>query len=161
MLVSARSYSYPCSSAVLRRLSSTTSTRNKPMPRGAKRSGISSARRLQAAGYSALPERSRYYGAKHRRQARTPQCIPKRSRGTYDALGGQCRRASPFARATACPRRQVSDVFGIAHSTLYRWLRRIEDRCPTPPTPSNRTSVDVASLVWSIAKTNANWGRVR
>ncbi len=59
------------------------------------------------------------------------------------------------------PRRRVGEYFGIARSTLYRWLRRIDDASPAPQrTPSNRTPTEVAALVWEIAPAN-NWGRVR
>ena len=59
------------------------------------------------------------------------------------------------------PRRQVSECFGIARSTLYRWLRRIEDASPALSLPHNRTPAEIASLVWGIALANAQWGRVR
>jgi len=58
------------------------------------------------------------------------------------------------------PRRKVSRYFGIARSTLYRWLHKIEDREPSG-TPANKTPTEIASLVWEITKANLSWGRIR
>jgi len=44
------------------------------------------------------------------------------------------------------PRRKVSRYFGIARSTLYRWLHKIEDQIPSG-TPANKTPAEIASLV--------------
>jgi len=57
------------------------------------------------------------------------------------------------------PKREVSQRFGIARSTLYRWLHRIEDQTPSI-TPANKTSMEIASLVWELTKANIHWGRV-
>ena len=59
------------------------------------------------------------------------------------------------------PRRRVTDYFGVARSTLYRWLDRLDDPQPKAATPANKTSDDIASLVWEIAKVNVDWGRVK
>jgi len=58
------------------------------------------------------------------------------------------------------PRRKVSRYFGIARSTLYRWLHKIEDHKPST-TPANKTPTDIAMLVWEITKANVHWGRIR
>jgi transposase InsO family protein len=58
------------------------------------------------------------------------------------------------------PRRRVSRYFGIARSTLYRWLHRIEDQKP-PSAVANRTPTEIATLVWEITKANLSWGRIR
>jgi transposase InsO family protein len=58
------------------------------------------------------------------------------------------------------PRRQVVEYFGIARSTLYRWLHKIEDQKPSY-TAANRTPTEIAALIWEVAKTNIHWGRVR
>ena len=58
------------------------------------------------------------------------------------------------------PRRKVSRYFGIARSTLYRWLHKIEDQTPAN-TPTNKTRTDIAVLVWEITKANLSWGRIR
>ena len=58
------------------------------------------------------------------------------------------------------PRRQVVGYFGIARSTLYRWLHKIEDQ-KTSSIPVNKTTMEVAAFVWEIAKTNVHWGRIR
>jgi transposase len=57
-------------------------------------------------------------------------------------------------------RRKVSQYFGIATSTLYRWLHKIEDQKPLG-TPVNKTPAEIASLVWEITKANLRWGRIR
>jgi hypothetical protein len=49
---------------------------------------------------------------------------------------------------------------GIAKSTLYRWLHKIEEQRP-PRIPANKTPVEIAALVWEITKANLSWGRVR
>ena len=58
------------------------------------------------------------------------------------------------------PRRKVSRYFGIARSTLYRWLHKIEDQKPSG-TPMNKTPTDIAALVWEITRANLSWGRIR
>ena len=57
-------------------------------------------------------------------------------------------------------RRRVTEHLGIAKSTLYRWLHKIEEQTPSR-IPANKTPADIASLVWEITKTNVSWGRVR
>ncbi len=58
------------------------------------------------------------------------------------------------------PRRKVSRCFGIARSTLYRWLHQIEDQKPSN-TPANKTPLKIAALVWEITQANLSWGRIR
>lgn len=58
------------------------------------------------------------------------------------------------------PRRKVSRYFGIARSTLYRWLHKIEDQ-KSSSTPVNKTPTEIASLVWEITQANLSWGRIR
>jgi transposase InsO family protein len=58
------------------------------------------------------------------------------------------------------PRRRVTEYFGIARSTLYRWLHKIEDQKQTS-IPVNKTPVEIASLVREITKSNVSWGRIR
>jgi len=58
------------------------------------------------------------------------------------------------------PRRKVSRYFGIARSTLYRWLHKIEDE-ESSATPANKTSAEIAMLVWEITKAHLSWGRIR
>ncbi len=58
------------------------------------------------------------------------------------------------------PRRKVYRYFGVARSTLYRWLHKIEDQKPSS-SPANRTPVEIAALVWEITKANLSWGRIR
>jgi len=55
------------------------------------------------------------------------------------------------------PRRRVTECFGIARSTLYRWLHKIEDQQQTS-IPANKTPMEIASLIWEITKSNINWG---
>ena len=58
------------------------------------------------------------------------------------------------------PRRRVTEYLGIARSTLYRWLHKIEDQKQSG-TPANKTPMEIASLIWEITKANISWGRVR
>jgi len=58
------------------------------------------------------------------------------------------------------PRRRVTEHLGIAKSTLYRWLHKIESRKESN-IPANKTPMEIASLVWDITKANVHWGRVR
>jgi len=58
------------------------------------------------------------------------------------------------------PRRKVTEYFGIARSTLYRWLHKIEDQQQTS-IPANKTPLEIAVLIWEITKSNINWGRIR
>jgi transposase InsO family protein len=65
-----------------------------------------------------------------------------------------------YMEAFQIPRRKVSRYFGIARSTLYRWLHKIEDQKPFGA-PANKTPTEIASLVWEITKANLSWGRIR
>lgn len=59
------------------------------------------------------------------------------------------------------PRQQVTEYFGIARSTFYRWLHKIEDRTKSSTTPANKIPLEIAALVWEITKANVDWGCVR
>ncbi len=59
------------------------------------------------------------------------------------------------------PKRHVTKTFGIARSTLYRWLKRIDDNPNSTHSPWNKTSESLAALVWLISKDNIDWGRTR
>ena len=58
------------------------------------------------------------------------------------------------------PKCRVTEHLGIAKSTLYRWLHKIEEQQQSN-TPPNKTPMEIASLVWEISKANVSWGRVR
>ena len=58
------------------------------------------------------------------------------------------------------PRRRVTEYLGIAKSTLYRWLHKIEEQKQSK-TPANKTPMEIAAFVWEITKVNVSWGRVR
>lgn len=59
------------------------------------------------------------------------------------------------------PRKHVKQTFGIARSTLYRWLKKIDDTTDQARHAWNKTSDELAGLVWLIAGDNIEWGRVR
>jgi len=59
------------------------------------------------------------------------------------------------------PRRRVTKTFGIARSTLYRWINRIDDEPKPTKHPWNKTPESLAALVWRISRDNIDWGRVR
>jgi transposase InsO family protein len=65
-----------------------------------------------------------------------------------------------FMETFQVPRRRVNEYLGIAKSTLYRWLHKIEEQIPSR-IPANKTPAEIAALVWEITKTNTGWGRVR
>ena len=58
------------------------------------------------------------------------------------------------------PRCRVTEHLGIAKSTLYRWLHKIEKQNQSS-CPANKTPMEIAALVWEITKANISWGRVR
>ena len=58
------------------------------------------------------------------------------------------------------PRRRITKYLGIARSTFYRWLHKIEEQQQSS-TPANKTPMEIASLIWEITKANVSWGRVR
>ena len=57
-------------------------------------------------------------------------------------------------------RRRVTEYLGIAKSTLYRWLHKIQEQTQSR-TAANKTPAEIASLVWEITKANVSWGRIR
>jgi transposase len=60
------------------------------------------------------------------------------------------------------PRRKVTETFGIARSTLYRWLEQIQGETENPERRAwNKTPEELAWLVWRIAGDNIQWGRTR
>ena len=59
------------------------------------------------------------------------------------------------------PRRKVKEFFGIARSTLYRWLNKIDSTAEGRNEPHNKTCSEIVRLVWEIASTNVDFGRVR
>ena len=59
------------------------------------------------------------------------------------------------------PRRHVTKTFGIARSTLYRWLKRIDDESNSIHQSWNKTPESLTALVWRISRDNIDWGRVR
>ena len=66
-----------------------------------------------------------------------------------------------FMEAFQIPRRKVTDCLGIARSTFYRWLNRIEGECHTPSPPPDRTPNEITLLAWEISRLNLSRGRVR
>ena len=65
-----------------------------------------------------------------------------------------------YIEAFQITRRKVTEYLGIARSTLYRWLHKTEDQ-KRSSTPANKTPVEIATLIWEIARANISWGRVR
>ncbi len=52
------------------------------------------------------------------------------------------------------PRRHVTKTFGIARSTLYRWLKRIDDETNSVEHAWNKTPESLAALIRRISKTH-------
>jgi transposase InsO family protein len=63
------------------------------------------------------------------------------------------------------PRRQIPKCLGVARSTVWRWLRRLQDGiglCGRQCQASvRRTSEELARLVWEFHEVNPEWGRRR
>jgi transposase len=63
------------------------------------------------------------------------------------------------------PRRQIPKHFGVARSTVWRWLRRIQEGvglCGRQCQLSlRRTSEELERLIWQIRDCNPQWGRRR
>ncbi len=56
----------------------------------------------------------------------------------------------------------MTETFGIARSTLYRWLEQIQGKTENPGRHAwNKTPQELAWLVWRIAGDNIQWGRTR
>ncbi len=60
-------------------------------------------------------------------------------------------------------RRQIPKHFGVARSTVWRWLRRLQDgvglcgkKCQASV---RRTSEELVRLVWEVRELNSEWGR--
>ena len=56
------------------------------------------------------------------------------------------------------PKCRITEHLGIAKSTLYRWLHKIQDQ-NNSRIPVNKTSMKIASLLWEITKDNVSWGQ--
>jgi transposase len=63
------------------------------------------------------------------------------------------------------PRRQIPKRFGVARSTVWRWLQRLQDgiglcgkKCQLSV---RRTAEELERLVWEMASANPEWGRRR
>jgi transposase len=61
------------------------------------------------------------------------------------------------------PRRQIPKHFGVARSTVWRWLRRLQDgiglcgrKCQASV---RRTSEELVRLAWELHERNQEWGR--
>ncbi len=57
--------------------------------------------------------------------------------------------------------REMTKRLGVARSTINRWLKNIENQSGNKNEPANKTPIEVALLVWEIAKANPHWGRIR
>jgi transposase InsO family protein len=57
--------------------------------------------------------------------------------------------------------REITKRLGVARSTIYRWMRKIEDPSSKKTEPANKTPIELVRLVWEIAKSNPHWGRIR
>jgi len=65
-----------------------------------------------------------------------------------------------YMEAFQIPRRKVTEYLGVSRSTLYRWLHKIQDD-EQLHIPSNKTTRDIAALIWEMTKANIDSGRVR
>ena len=63
------------------------------------------------------------------------------------------------------PKRRVKDTFGVARSSVHRWLKAFQKgkeggRRPAAE-PVNKTPREIAELIWDIFMRNPMWGRHR
>ena len=63
------------------------------------------------------------------------------------------------------PKRRVKDTFGVARSSVHRWLKAFQQgkeggRRPAAE-PVNKTPREIAELIWDIFARNPMWGRHR
>jgi len=63
------------------------------------------------------------------------------------------------------PKRRVKDTFGVARSSVHRWLKAFQQgkaggRRPAAE-PVNKTPREIAELIWDIFMRNPMWGRHR
>lgn len=59
------------------------------------------------------------------------------------------------------PKRRAAQYFGIASSTIYRWLSGFVEADKTGKEPGNKTPADVVDLVWNIVEANPTFGKLR
>lgn len=66
-----------------------------------------------------------------------------------------------FIELYRIPRSKITEQFGIARSSLYRWLHQAQDAVRKPTEPFNKTPIKLVQLVWRIIESNPTWGRHR
>jgi putative transposase len=63
------------------------------------------------------------------------------------------------------PKRRVKETFGVARSTVHRWLKGFQEgkagSCRQITEPANKTPREIAELIWDIFRQNPMWGRHR
>ena len=63
------------------------------------------------------------------------------------------------------PKRRVKETFGVARSTVHRWLKAFQEGKAggrrQPAEPVNKTPREIAELLWEIFMQNPLWGRHR
>ena len=63
------------------------------------------------------------------------------------------------------PKRRVQDTFGVARSTVHRWLKGFQEGKlggrRRAAEPVNKTPREIAELIWDIFRQNPMWGRHR
>jgi putative transposase len=63
------------------------------------------------------------------------------------------------------PKRQAKETFGVARSTVHRWLKGFQDGNAggrrRAREPVNKTPREIAELIWDIFRQNPMWGRHR
>jgi len=63
------------------------------------------------------------------------------------------------------PKRRVKDTFGVARSTVHRWLKGFQEGKVggrrQAREPANKTPREIAELIWDIFRQNPMWGRHR
>jgi transposase InsO family protein len=63
------------------------------------------------------------------------------------------------------PRRQLRQCLGVSRASVHRWLKSLQaglcSGCGRRREPANKTSEEIAALVWEVFCENPTWGRHR
>ena len=70
-----------------------------------------------------------------------------------------------FMQYYQIPKRRMKETFGVARSSIQRWLKAFEQGKvgggPRETEPVNKTPEEIAALIWAIFEQNPMWGRHR
>ncbi|MBI2838823.1 MAG: hypothetical protein HYX75_10935, partial [Acidobacteria bacterium] len=64
-------------------------------------------------------------------------------------------------KAFNIPKRRAKEYYGIASSTIYRWLDSVVPAGTSGKEPANATPKDVVAFVWKIAQSSPGFGKLK